>query len=675
MPTISNFNQFARNTLSDNKVDQNEAKALIEKAKSGEAGKGDAASEAELKAELKNFFQENQANFDPDAKAQMAEYLGVQVSNDNRPAPTGTVGDTSGTNSTVFDVQTGHTEAAEEAAPAPAPTANKALRPTSLAFKGEASFEGGWKIKSGDLEDAYNGIPAQQFGTTNVKVPTGDVNVRDMHYELGDGKVGMRFVPVSDMDPIKMPDGSEVDKAAPMDNFLREEMGLSADDPIFALIAYVHPEKHTGDLGDLSKNQLKTEMGQTHMGAYLGEGNTSNSPETYHSRSWEVDGYPANVQMVSLDGVDQGLLNKNALLADKVLNTGVKFPSDYKQDTFRTIDLNTNLMFYRDWINDEDYLKNDPTWHCYCAEHKTIVTNIMLNVPHNEDSFKEIFGNDEGAKLWDTFKEKFADQNGRPFTAADETKFEPLWKKEGLTADQIRPFKDHAEWQSHNDARTSGNLDSYNGFKALEPGLGMAWPPETTSDLMSDFVETYGSFVDHNAVISASVLMGFKGTANDRMGMSDEEYFSHTIPVINKMMIAEAMVGAPENPEEWMKQTTGALYVALGGEKEDFGPDGSINPDIMGLVNNCMQGAKAKLPELAQASPISREEAYAWLKPALQGDIEKARTLGVAEGKVEFYSPPAVSHRVSIGLHESSKFVNIKTLCTAVNHHELEPDN
>ena len=117
---------------------------------------------------------------------------------------------------------------------------------------------------------------------------------------------------------------------------------------------------------------MKTEGGSTHLGAYIGGGRTTNSPENYHDSSWKVKGYPANVQMILLQGVPQGELNKNMLAADTVLNKGVKFPSDYKNDVLKTADLNTTLHFYRDWIKDEPYLKNDPQWATYCAEHKTI---------------------------------------------------------------------------------------------------------------------------------------------------------------------------------------------------------------------------------------------------------------------------------------------------------------
>jgi hypothetical protein len=66
-------------------------------------------------------------------------------------------------------------------------------------------------------------------------------------------------------------------------------------------------------------------------------------------------GDPAMVIAGEMGGADQATLNRNLLGAMSVLNKGVQFPSDYKNDVFKTADLNTTLQFYRDWIKGEDY--------------------------------------------------------------------------------------------------------------------------------------------------------------------------------------------------------------------------------------------------------------------------------------------------------------------------------
>lgn len=537
------------------------------------------------------------------------------------------------------------------------------------------TFDGPWRLTADVLSDRYNDVDHGDFGTTAVELPGGGTYVsNDMVYDLENGEVGMHLIPVADNGESIALGDKTVEGHALMDAHLRKEMGLKDDDPIFALIAYVHPEEHSGDLKALAKDMVKTEMGATHMGAYVGKGVTSNSPESYHNRQWEVGGYPANVQVISLDGVPQAELNKNALYVDAALNEGVKFPPDYKNDKFRTIDLNTTLMFYRDWMLGADYLRTDPSWKTYCAEHKTIMANVMLNVPHNLDSFKEVFGEQDGQAMWDTFTANFESKNGRQFTAADETHFEPLWKKEGLSAEDIRPF-DKADYDAYDKARHDGALDSFTGPRPLAPGKGMAWAPETTADLVNDFLETYVPVREVGGPLAATALMGFKDVVQGRMGLSDADFFQTAVPVMNKMMIADAMMHA-EDPG-YAKKAAAHLYLGFGGNMADLAPGGQPDAAKMGLVEQCLQGVKDKLGDILMSdrgdAAARKQAADAWLQKAIQPDLARARKLAVSDpGKTQFYSPPAVSHRVAIGLHESSPFVNVRTVATAVDASEVD---
>lgn len=556
-----------------------------------------------------------------------------------------------------------------------APAAPFAANTNILHFKGPTTMEGA-KLKPEVLAGAFKGISAEKFGTTDVLMPQADgsmkpINVRDMQYDLGNGKVGMHLIAVKDGDPA----GNKQ-----MDDHLRAKMGLGPNDPIFTLISYLHPEEHTGDMKALGTTMMKTEGGTTHLGAYIGGGRTTNSPENYHSSTWNVKGYPANVQMVSLQGVPQGELNKNLLAADTVLNKGVKFPSDYKNDVLKTVDLNTTLQFYRDWIKDEPYLKNDPQWATYCAEHKTISTNIGLNVPHNLESFKEIFG-DEGAQLFEKFKVKFKAANNRDFTAADETHFEPLWKKEGLSAIQIAPLS-KTEHDAYQAARFDGSLanGTFRGPRPLAAGRGMAWRPESTADLVKNFMETYANFKDVGGYASAATIMGFKDTITERMGVDDKTYFQTAAPILNKIMVAEAMARAPGDTAglaAWTEKATASLYVAIGGKPADFGPGGTIDQARMGLAKMCMQGVAGAGPQIMQMATQPADKrtdlAYGWMRGAIQTDMENARAVAVSDpSKTEMYSPPAVTNRVANGLVDSSKFVSIKVIATAVDASEVQ---
>jgi hypothetical protein len=542
-------------------------------------------------------------------------------------------------------------------------------------FKGPSTYEGDFKLKADALTNNYAGVPADKFGTTTVNMPGGaSYVVHDMQYDLDDdGKVGMRFVPVADAGgTVVDKDGKTVPAGAIVDAYIRERAGLKPDEPIYALINYIHPETWSGDLSDLAQNKLKTEMASTHLGAYWGDAKTTNSPEEYHNHTFEVTegdtGYPCNVNLVSMDGVPQALLNKNLRLADGTMNHGVEFPGDYKNDVVRTVDMPTTMMFYRDWIMGADYLHNDRSWFTYCAEHKTLAVNVGLNLPHNLAAFKEMFG-DDGEKVWNAFKDKFKKDEGRDFTAADETSFEPLWKKEGLKLEDARPWKDKAEYDAYQAARQAGTLASYTGRVPPEPGKGLAWPPETTSDLLNDFITTYANFEQAGAFVGAASMLGFKDQITQRMGISDDKFLAMTVPVVNKMLIAEAMVTAPgQSADAWMKMASATLLGALGG-----------NAQLQPLVDQCLQGVKAQINNIvAQPVPAdaaqARAAAHQWLRDAVQVDVEKARRVAVSDAsKVEFNSPPAVVNRVAIGMHESSKFVHITTICTCIAAEHLEP--
>jgi hypothetical protein len=553
-------------------------------------------------------------------------------------------------------------------------TTTAPVRP-AVHFQGPATFEGA-RLKQTVLDTVYGGVKAEKFGTTDVTLQQADGsvkshNVRDMHYDLGDGKVGMRLIPVKDHDAAA---------AKAMDDHLRKEMGLGANDPIFSLVAYIKPKEHTGDLKSLATTMVKPEMGNTHLGAYIGEAKTVNSPETYHQRTWGVKGYPANVQVVSMQGTDQATLNKNLLGAMSVLNKGVQFPSDYKNDVFKTADLNTTLQFYRDWIKGEEYLKTDPKWQTYCAEHKTIVLNVGLNVPHNPEAFAEIFGA-EGPALFEQFKTRFEEANGRPFTAADETRFEPLWKKEGLTAAQIAPLS-KAEHDAFTAARFDGSIanGTFTGKQPLPPGRGLAWKPETTADLLNDFVETYSAFKDVGGYAASATVLGFGQTVQERMGVDQQTFLKEALPVVNKLMVAEALARAPGDAAglaAWTERAAASLYVAFGGKPQDFAPGGTVNPQLMQLAQASLQGIGGAAGQVAQAAALPADKrnelATGWVKGAIQTDLERARKLAVADpSKTELYSPPAITNRIVNGIHEKSGFVSVRVVATAVDASEVE---
>ncbi len=550
------------------------------------------------------------------------------------------------------------------------------------------------------------GTTREKFGSTDILLPEGkSFNVKDYQYLLEDGSVGMYFIPVNEYGVFQGPEGKEVYASQLIYTFLREKLCLKEDDPLYAYMYYIHPELNRNTIMGFAKTE-KIEMGITHMGAYYGRGVTSNAPPWYHNRSWGVAprgkakyGYPCNVMIISLDGVDQAMLNKNLILTDKFLNYGVRFPIDYKNSKFRMVDINTSLMFYRDWILEKEYLKTDVSWFTYCAAHKTVVTTVALNLPHNKKSFMEVYGDQEGSVFYDIFVKNYFELAGEEFTKELETDFEPLWKKEGFTREQIKPFN-YDEYVAYDNARRKGELNSFKGFKPLKPTQATPWGPQFTADIVFDFVEAYADFLDAGAIISSATILGFMGPATERMGISKLEYLMTAMPIIEILMQAHAMIYAPSDPNPdhkestYYKQTMEGLFLAFGGKPSDtkkLENTGGLLQRFEGKLEEFVSFTlKDKLlPEFMAWWAMTRvrkywstiisqpnslpENAYEWLRSNVEKEFEKARDIVTTDDhKIQFNTPPAIGHMIGVGLFSKNPHIDFKTVCTVMDHTELE---
>ncbi len=559
-------------------------------------------------------------------------------------------------------------------------------------------------------------VSRDKFGTTDIELTEKTIfNVKDYQYLLENGEVGMYFIPINEYGTIKGPEGKEYWASQLVDTFLRSRMKIGLDDPLYAFMYFIHPEQNRFTIPEILKSPPdgpdKIEMGITHLGAYFGQGVTSNSPPLYHRRRWGVEhdptekgsfGYPCNVVIISLDGVDQAMLNKNFLIADQFLNYGIRFPKDYKNSKFRMVDLNTCLMFYRDWIYEENYLKTDSSWFTYCAAHKTLVATIALNLPHNRKSFMEVYGNEEGSDFYDEFCKNHFTIFGEEFTKELETDFEPLWKKEGLSPEQIKPFT-KKEYYAYDQARRKGALASFEGFKPLEPTQGTGWGPQVSADLIYDFVDTYVNFINAGAVTSCAIIVGFRQNIIDRMGITMEEYIRVSMAILQKIMQADAMIYAPADPiadfqkSKYYMETFGKLYIGYGGKQENI-------PSALKSLNRYEKKFKGKdrsflkfalkhdelLPELLAwwslglvrnnwSAIISKpgmapHEAYGLMKQEIKSSFDDARKIVAPEkDKIEFNIQPSILHMIGVGLFPKNPHIQIKTVCTVMTHTELEP--
>src|SRR6266852_1049976 len=538
----------------------------------------------------------------------------------------------------------------------------------------ESLYDTTYAITSQALRDKYGNVSPEKFGTVDIAIPAGpSYNIPDLHYFVATGRKSMRLIPVSDDNNVTLPDGTSVPGYKVIDNYLRQEMRLAPDDPIYALLGYIRPEEHSIDLLQLPYT-AKIQLGHRHLAAYVGRSRTTHVlPRKTEWRGdgplnmkWNVDRYPANVYIISLHGVSQTTLNRNAHNVDSILASVGKEPEDPQNLQCRTMDINTTLQFYRDSIRRAEYLE-DRSWFTNCAVHKTIVVNVLLNVPHNEQSFREIFGQD-GIQLWTDFKRRYQDIRGETFGPENETYFTPLWKLAGLPADGIRPLT-FGEYSSFHAAQAEGWLEEYTGRRPLDAGKGLAWPLETVVDLVSNFMGTYVSFQDVGGIVAAGELLLLRHLVKEKLDVSEESYLEVVCPIITKLIVADGLTKAAQDPA-WLKTAATELdnWVKRTEKQHASGTGSSLSPTI----EKCAENAKREIAKLPRKEGRGQVDAADWLRKALTPELDRLRIVALARDvNTGFFTSPSIIHQIVLGLHPKSPFVGVHTVCTVMDQAEL----
>ena len=569
---------------------------------------------------------------------------------------------------------------------------------------GQSNFPSPYELT--DLALKNFDVSRENFGSTEILLPSGQhYIVKDYVYPLPDGTIGMHFIPVNDYGSVLTPENEQVNGNSIIDKFLRDKMKLKDDEPIYALLNYFHPEQNKGSIEFLTTKSDKIEMGFTHLGAYHGLGYTTNSPFLYHANRFCVDGstdntifgYPANVQIISMTGVPQSTLNKNLQYADTILNFGIMFPKNYKESKFRASNLNISLMFYRDWIKYEGYLRNDDTWFTYCAAHKTLVANIALNLPHNLQSFQEVYGQEEGSDLFQRFVKLYSNIIGPDpgFVSVNETDFVPLWKQQGFTVEQISPFT-LDEFNDYQSARHENRLGTFTGKKPLKPNQGTVWTAQTSADVIYNFIRQYVEILDASSVGSSAVILAFMPIIDERMGISQLEYLVHAMPMIEKLMVADASIFAAKDQNNYLQTVFTELIIAFGGKSDNTFvlkdeikkikilklTEAGVNDFIK---NNYVPEALAawalisvveKWDEIIKAGTVPPMEAYNVMMENIQSEIDIAKEILVTNpAKIEYNAPPAIIHGICNGIYKSNEFVTVEEVCTVIDYSQLQLKN
>ena len=524
-------------------------------------------------------------------------------------------------------------------------------------------------VAPGSLDRKFRGVRAEDFGTVTVHVPqTSSYRVEDFHYRVGRDRLGMRLIPVSDERDVVLPDGTPVGGADVLDAVLRHELRLGDDEPIFAILSYIHPEEHASSPAMLPRSS-KLQLAYRHVGSYLGAGRTTHALSQHHRWRGEsllrmglnADRHPANVQVLSLRGVPQAVLNRNARIVDGIVTAGVRVPEDADNITdCPTVDLTTILQYYRDVIRQADYLE-DLAWYTNCSVHKMIVVNVLLNVPHNVAAFKEIFGED-GPALWADFRHRYATVHGEPFTTADETTFTPLWKLVGLASAAIRPLT-LREYLAYRAAYQEDRLEQYDGRQPLRPNAGLAWPLENVVDLLREFIDTYASFERAGGIMMAAELLLMAEPLARRIGLEPRAYIAAVTPIAGKILAAEA-VRRGTAAMAWLETAHRELRWTVRTSTPDVGLDAAVEAFVV--------AARHEFFELLRHGPPRPDGAAAWLADALPpalDDLRRSTTdLGTRTGR---FASPSVFHRIALGRYPKSPLVEMRTVCTVMDQADL----
>lgn len=592
-----------------------------------------------------------------------------------------------------------------------------------------------WTIKNDHLK-RFGLTQVEQWGSFSVRHPK-DISqeilfVRHGQYRVGyhaDGspKVGVRFIPVGD----SRVEEERIEKNKIMDEFLRKKMNLGEEDKIFAPIYYFHPEFYRASMLNLSKTGLSSDLQQTgghrlddgftHMGAYIGKGQTRNAPFSYHSMAWRLRNdsgtysYPAYVAQVKYAGADQATFNLNAYIVLRLLNESsrVKFSTlPYEKDYMEAISLKRVADHFRGWIDHEWVRPGDsrPFWRIiksnkrhdtYCAEHITMVINAALNIEQTLEGYIEFFGTDAenpdskgGEHFWKKMNEawnnKIAQENYRygpeELPELDGSRFTPLWKMPGMIApvDVVRETDGVSEILPKGETIPQGYAPHID-----YPGFSLAWAPQTLTDIVSDFMALYARWDKIGPEGAQAALQGFLKELNERIefiedadtqesdegGRIDAEEFERKYGKIPEWMHA-----LNQNSSDRLKTVLGTVSKLV--QKHALAVKQRVSPQLV------QQIASAKGISLEQASgfafileaqkPVSdRDERtqYDLFKIEVEKGLESVRSeegLGLSQESFFWYSPPTVLNRIYQGNHRHNLYVNVEILATAVDESDLE---
>ena len=639
--------------------------------------------------------------------------------------------------------------------------------PAQLPASVKVRYTGGYTINAEKMKTLNPGLLANRYGTLSLISKDGqpirdpltqsELVVRDQQYPLYDFEkspldrwsesrskpslgYGLRIIPAVNGEYVTLSEASTatIGKDGPnpqkvrgselIDEYLRKVVyhyqGPDAETgPIFATIGYFHPEGFAGDAFSLTSEKYnKQEMGFTHMGAYVGNGVTVNSPAGYHGDTWWDDGqqnYPAMLSVLDFRGLaqrnqfDVRTFNENAIVTSLLLNSafrGPEFPNeyDYEFDPVYSLTLETVFDYYARWLEEDPVLKADNAFKVYCAEHITQIINTMINLPQNLEGYQAVYGEKDGERLFGLaldalYRKRLRSPAGtwlRNVYLGDEKEFGD--KKIGSTMTPYWKLLGHKGPVMKKNSET--NRYEANDPKFKQVGYSLGWQPETVADLARDFVQEYLPWNRVGSLTSVAAILGFADQAQKRMNIPADEYVKKIAPVVQQIFLFEAasergyaqLRGVTSETklfaefqtkrsqrEEGLKNLLASIIFKLNPGAQPkvndiaktfmdlVSPGGSTGEDAgwVRTVDLTTATRVKRLPNSENKFMAYRKYVYEdFFQPTIRPLLEKLNELDPNPTQaltVKYYYSPGVHFRVGLGTHDAAARQNVGLWPTA----------
>lgn len=486
---------------------------------------------------------------------------------------------------------------------------------------------------------------------------------------------------------------------------------------------------------------VKVQTSSHHVSTYYGANQNSRRGMLYGNAP------DNNVFIAAMKGVPQDSFNTNAAIWAKLYYQnpdGYQFASDYEFDWLVGSTLEETLAFATGWVDrawvrkdlnkkivdtigrlqkpNSDFDPNSSYYNMlrqrrqlalYCFEGVANMLYVAMNIPLTRDYFKRIWGDVRGSEMFDATNSRFQeimrselgtpqmtpDQKGEFSLEGPRSRFAPalarmkaLWDRDLSNANQFTGAN-----PLFPDRDATGNPIGYaaNATRDQEMrkvGVSLPWAPETTSEILRDFIVMYAPFHKVGGARSARFIIGFQEDILRRTGIDKAVFQSYSSKIIKRILSYEsflmkkrldlAVATGQKTSEQatatyagYRAQTVAAvLEKAVGNEElsEEKLQEAIDNPQVVNVSQADFARIGAKVWDAFYAELNSRDNAQG--KSLLEeiNDIPINTPDIIEQGVkgtkfVKYYQRPGLPQVIAQGIHPTNENVKIIAATTVIN--------